>query len=140
MRKEVEELNNAFDRFIERVNEDAYGFDTKRRKEYQNLMVRAFALLQRDWNGDMVPKDVSLFLTTLGQFVGRDDGEGNTLGSEEYERVATFHYLFITSLFANECIRLDKGGLLSIESFDNVVLKIDPRTFELPTLDEIYGI
>ena len=133
MREEVKELNDAFARFVERINDDAYGFDTKRRKEYQDLMVRAFALLQRDWNNDAVPKDIALLLATIGTLSWRGFSHEKSRKSVEYEQVTMFNHLFIRSMIEHEGFRLDDDGLLLIEANYHDTFKIDPQTFDLPS-------
>ena len=139
MRKEVKELNDAFGRFVERVNEDPRGFAAARRKEYQGLMVRAFALLQRDWNGDKVPKDIALLMATLGSLMWRGYGTDDAPKSPEFEQVTMFHRFFIGNMAEHGRFRFDGDGLLLIDSHRQKTFKIDPRTFDLPTHREIFG-
>ncbi len=140
MRKEIEELNNASDEFINQTNNEHYGdeeFWEKQVKEYQGLMVKIFSILKEEWKEDRVKKDIALLMMTIGELIAEMDDDGNVLGNEEYERVTSFHSLFIQSMFRYDYFRFDDGKLL-IDTFSESVLHINPDTFELPSLDELY--
>ena len=68
------------------------------------------------------------------------DSDGNAYGSEDYERVTNFTMIFITDMFRYDDFRFDSQGNLLLDTFEDKVLKINPETFELPSLRGILGL
>ena len=88
----------------------------------------------------MVRKDIALLFLTLDSFVQQSDDDGNVLGTEEYEQITTFHEVFFTNMFRTDCFNFDQQGNLLLETYEEKILVIDPKTFELPSVDALYGI
>lgn len=139
MRKEIELLNDAFDDFIASSGNNTYEFGEKEVKEYQKLMVELFSVLKDEWKENNVKKDIALLMATVGSFVGRMDDDGNVLGNQDYDRVTTFHMLFITNMFRYDYFRFDDDGKLLIDSYESV-LHIDTKSFKVPSLDKLYNL
>ena len=140
MNKKLEDLNELWDRFNYSINTQEE-MTEKDFKKYQKMMAETFALIKEEWKNDKVSKDLCLFFTTFAQFPDKGyDNEGNCLYGEFYEIASQFHNIFITNMFNNEQFNYDDDGNLILVGYEDNEIKINPETFELPDIDEIYGL
>ena len=142
MRPEIENLNGRWDDYISRFefDEDARGeLSEEDVRAYSALWVDTFRILRKEWKEEMIHKDLALLLATIGSFIEIMDSDGNAYGSEDYERVTNFTMIFITDMFRYDNFRFDSQGNLLLDNYEDKVLKINPETFELPSLDAMLG-
>lgn len=132
MRQPIKNLIKYWDNYLTAFNPSSFEIE-----DYEALMIVTFEVLKEEVSKEKIEKDIPLLFSVMGSFIpGRYEDE-EKIEDDDFYRMSNFHLLFMFSMYENEYFRFNEKGDLLIKNFLGKELPINPKTFDLPSLDEL---